>query len=79
MTAAALHPAYAIATNSAQVHHTAAPLPGDSALTAVATVSHRQRSDTSLCFYHAKFGSRAKKCLPPCSFRGTGNARAGAQ
>ena len=79
MTAAALHPAYAIATNSAQVHHTAAPLPGDPALTAVATVSHRQRSDTSLCFYHAKFGSRAKKCLPPCSFRGTGNARAGAQ
>jgi len=29
------------------------------------------------CFYHAKFGTRARKCRPPCSY--PGNVQAGRQ
>ena len=32
-----------------------------------------------LCFYHERFGERASKCVPPCSFTGQGNAQAGAR
>lgn len=49
-----------------------------------ATIPRRQQFSGSqqpsgLCFYHAKFGNKANKCRPPCSFGGSGNARAGAQ
>ena len=30
-----------------------------------------------MCFYHARFGSKAKKCTPPCTF--LGNNQAGCQ
>lgn len=79
MPAAALNATYAPTTAPVHTSHAAAPLPGDAALTAATAVSHRERSDNGLCFYHAKFGSRARQCRSPCSFRGTGNARAGAQ
>ena len=29
-----------------------------------------RREKSSLCFYHGKFGNKAKKCLPPCSWSG---------
>jgi hypothetical protein len=29
---------------------------------------------TSMCFYHARFGSDAKKCVPPCTFAGKDRA-----
>lgn len=30
--------------------------------------------DTGLCFYHEKFGVKARQCRPPCSFQGNGQA-----
>ena len=32
-----------------------------------------------LCFYHARFGSKAQKCRAPCKFATTGNDSAGRQ
>ena len=37
----------------------------------------RRAKPSGLCFYHAKFGTKAKKCLPPCNFAVSGNAPAG--
>jgi hypothetical protein len=31
----------------------------------------RRRDNSSLCFYHNKFGQRAIKCEPPCSWTET--------
>ena len=55
--------------------------------TVVAAVSDRaserrdqtQRDDGGLCFYHRRFGTKAKRCIPPCCFGSQGNARAGAR
>ena len=38
----------------------------------------RQRDD-GLCYYHRRFGAKAKRCTPPCRFESQGNARAGAR
>lgn len=54
------------------------PPPGGMTVAAAATAPRRQR-EAGLCYFHARFGSRAKQCQPPCSFRGAGNARAGAR
>lgn len=56
----------------------------DDATLIAATTSRRQQSagtqqPSGLCFYHAKFGTKANKCRPPCSFSVSGNGRAGAQ
>ena len=61
----------------------------DSTLVAATTSRRQQSSDpqqssgpqrsSGMCFYHAKFGPKALKCLPPCSYGGLGNARAGAR
>ena len=32
----------------------------------------------ALCYYHRRFGAKAKRCIQPCSFGEQGNARAGA-
>ena len=52
----------------------------DHALVAAAAPRRQQASTSSsgVCFYHAKFGPKAKRCRSPCSFGGVGNARAGA-
>ena len=50
---------------------------GETAVVSAAAVKRQQSSH--LCFYHARFGSKAKRCCPPCSFNGTGNGSAGAQ
>ena len=64
---------------ASQYHCVAALLPAaaldDSALITAST-SRRQQSP-GLCFYHAKFGAKAKQCLSPCSFSGAGNAGVG--
>ena len=61
----------------------------DSTLVAATTSRRQQSSDpqqssgpqrsSGMCFYNAKFGPKALKCLPPCSYGGLGNARAGAR
>ena len=47
--------------------------PGGAVVTAT-----RQQAPPALCFYHARFGSMAKKCRPPCCFKESGNRGAGA-
>lgn len=44
----------------------------------VAAAAPRRQQSSGLCYYHARFGSKAKQCRSPCSFSGTGNAKAGA-
>lgn len=46
-------------------------------LSVSATVVTRRVKSSGLCFYHAKFGTKATKCLPPCNFGVSGNALAG--
>lgn len=41
-----------------------------------ATAVARRQRPSGLCFYHMKFGSKARKCLPPCNFSESGNATA---
>ncbi|KAJ8372639.1 hypothetical protein AAFF_G00280550 [Aldrovandia affinis] len=41
----------------------------------VIAATQRQRPTAGLCYYHARFGTRAKQCRPPCSFA-SGNGRA---
>ncbi|KAJ8411268.1 hypothetical protein AAFF_G00172740 [Aldrovandia affinis] len=43
----------------------------------VIAATQRQRPTAGLCYYHARFGTRAKQCRPPCSFA-SGNGRADA-
>lgn len=46
---------------------------------AVAVVTDRRRREDTLCFYHRRFGAKAKRCVPPCAFLAQGNARTSAQ
>lgn len=32
-------------------------------------------NDSDLCFYHQRFGNRARKCITPCQYRPSGNER----
>lgn len=68
---------------ASQQHCAAALLPVTTAgtsedYTLVAAAVPHQRPATGLCFYHAKFGPKAKNCRPPCTFGRSGNAGAGA-
>ena len=45
----------------------------------VAGVSGRRQRGGALCFFHQRYGSKARRCVPPCTFEVSGNARAGAQ
>ena len=54
------------------------PPPEDYGDTAAA-VTARRHPDDGLCYYHARFGAKAKQCRKPCSFKVQGNARAGAR
>ena len=33
-------------------------------------------SSPGLCYYHARYGAKAKMCRPPCTYKGPGNAKA---
>lgn len=59
--------------------HTSAPFtpPVDDQGTAAAVTARRQRED-GWCYYHSRFGAKAKQCRQPCSFGAQGKARAGA-
>ena len=37
--------------------------------------SRSNTSDTDICFYHARYGTKARKCRSPCKFSGNGPAR----
>ncbi|MEQ2289815.1 hypothetical protein AMECASPLE_037117 [Ameca splendens] len=50
---------------------------GPEAAEALTAVMER-RKDEVLCFYHRRFGVKAKRCIPPCLFQLQGNERAGA-
>lgn len=53
-------------------------VPEDTDQAMVAGVSARRRK-SDLCFFHQRFGHKARRCVPPCAFEMQGNARAGAQ
>lgn len=38
-----------------------------------------RRSSSGCCYFHSRFGAKAKRCRPPCNYGGTGNAKACAQ
>ena len=59
--------------------HTSAPFPpqGYDPDTAAAVTARRQHDD-GCCYYHARFGAKAKQCRQPCSFGAPGKARASA-
>lgn len=57
-----------------------APLPSsEGGMGTAAAVTGRRQRDDGLCYYHARFGSKAKQCRQPCSFGRQGNARASTQ
>ncbi|XP_050344649.1 uncharacterized protein LOC126769774 [Nymphalis io] len=37
--------------------------------------SSTRSKSSSHCWYHQHFGERAKKCIPPCDYRASGNAK----
>ncbi|CAL9689363.1 unnamed protein product [Knipowitschia caucasica] len=45
----------------------------------VTAVTDRRDKKESLCFYHRRFGTKARRCIPPCSFQQSGNRKAGAR
>lgn len=55
---------------------------GDDHLLIAAAAPRRQQPSgqhsSGVCFYHAKFGPKAKRCRSPCSYSGVGNFKAGA-
>lgn len=59
--------------------HTSVSLPPleDGPDTAAAVTARQQRED-GWCYYHSRFGAKAKQCRQPCSFGAQGKARAGA-
>ncbi|XP_035980454.1 uncharacterized protein LOC110367438 [Fundulus heteroclitus] len=44
----------------------------------MAAIATRKRQKPAFCFYHQRFGVRARRCLPPCSFKPPGNDQADA-
>ena len=53
--------------------------------TAAAVAARRHQHDSSshrdsgMCYYHSRYGAKAKQCRSPCNFNLQGNARAGAR
>lgn len=43
----------------------------------VSALNRRSNLPSSYCWYHEKYGSQATKCKPGCSYKPSGNARAG--
>ncbi|KAM9355488.1 uncharacterized protein KZ484_013609 [Pholidichthys leucotaenia] len=48
-------------------------------LTTAAAEARRRGVDDVLCFYHRRFAERARKCIPPCHFKRSGNAKTGSR
>ena len=41
--------------------------------------SIKDKRDSGMCFYHAKFGDKAHRCIQPCNWSGAENEPAGSQ
>ena len=41
--------------------------------------TNQQHNTSNLCFYHTRFGERARKCIPPCSMSNQKNVRGSPQ
>lgn len=57
----------------------AAPPVYRSAARDYAATQDQRGATAGLCFFHARFGTKAKQCRPPCSFNQAGNGKAGAR
>lgn len=55
---------------SQQQQYAAALLPAQAFPSQLGEAAHRRQQDTSLCFYHARSGMKAKQCHSPCSYSG---------
>ncbi|KAL3969265.1 dedicator of cytokinesis protein 1 [Sarotherodon galilaeus] len=70
---------HALATDSPAAPSTPPPAsPGASAPLLTAGIATRRHRGKNICFYHQRFGDRARRCLPPCSFPAQGNGPASA-
>ncbi|CAI5669902.1 unnamed protein product [Oreochromis niloticus] len=70
---------HALATDSPAAPSTPPPAsPGASAPLLTAGIATRRHRRKSICFYHQRFGDRARRCLPPCAFTAQGNGPASA-
>lgn len=68
-----------LASRQFSVHSLLPGEPGVDDPVDVAAVTERRRKESSLCFYHRRFGVKARRCVPPCSFQPPGNEKAGAR
>ena len=50
--------------------------PDSDRLTNRAPVAADGRASNGMCYFHARFGAKAKRCRSPCNFKPTGNAKA---
>ncbi|XP_061566754.1 uncharacterized protein LOC133420887 [Cololabis saira] len=68
-----------IATRSLAVHHVATTAQRSTSEDAdpavVAAVKTQRRRGTDLCFFHQRFGAKARRCVPPCQLEPPGNRR----
>ncbi|CAI5688922.1 unnamed protein product [Oreochromis niloticus] len=70
---------HALATDLPAAPSTPPPAsPGASAPLLTAGIATRRHRRKSICFYHQRFGDRARRCLPPCAFTAQGNGPASA-
>ncbi|CAI5658052.1 unnamed protein product [Oreochromis niloticus] len=68
---------HAVATDSPATPSTPPPAsPGASAPLLTAGIATRRHGGKNICFYHQRFGDRARRCLPPCAFTAQGNGPA---
>lgn len=72
-----------LATRQYSVHslldEASAAAPDEPEVNAVAAVVDGRRKGDPFCFYHRRFGTKARRCIPPCTFAAQGNARASAR
>lgn len=54
------------------------PRSEDGMMATVAAMAARREDDCELCFSHRRFGTKARRCIPPCFVLDQGNARASA-
>lgn len=55
------------------------PSPEADGPSVVARIAAARRRGSDFCFYHQRFGARARRCLPPCNFKPQGNGNASAR
>ena len=68
-----------LASRQVAVHALMPSGPGGYDPEEVAAVTERRGKQSSLCFFHRRFGTKARRCVPPCSFQRPGNEQTGAR